>query len=236
MKKKKDQSPKIPQNSKLKDNIEIHTRELNPKQIELLNLLQDKNLKLMFVSGPAGTSKTFLSVLAGLNLINQKRVSELIYVRSVVESSNTKLGFLPGEMNEKMAPYIQPLLDKLEELLPKPDIEKLKKEERIHGFPINFLRGLNWNAKCIVADEAQNMDKKELVTLITRVGEFSKLFICGDPDQSDINGKSGFVTMMNAFDDEESRNNGIHIYKFTEEDVVRSALVKFILKKLKNIH
>ena len=235
MNKKKDTSPKVHQNEKIKESVRIDERQLTPKQIELLNLLQNKTTKLVFISGPAGTSKTYTSVLAGLNLINQKRVSEIVYVRSIVESSDSKLGFLPGEMDEKMSPYIQPLIDKLEELLPKHDIDKLKKEERIHGFPINFLRGLSWNAKCIVADEAQNMSKKELTTLITRVGEFSKLFICGDPDQSDINGKSGFVPMMNIFDDEESRNNGIYVFKFDEDDIVRSGLVKFILKKLKNV-
>jgi phosphate starvation-inducible PhoH-like protein len=235
MNKKKDTSPKVHQNEKIKESVRIDERQLTPKQIELLNLLQNKTTKLVFISGPAGTSKTYTSILAGLNLLNQKRVSEIVYVRSIVESSDSKLGFLPGEMDEKMSPYIQPLIDKLEELLPKHDIDKLKKEERIHGFPINFLRGLSWNAKCIVADEAQNMTKKELTTLITRVGEFSKLFICGDPDQSDINGKSGFVPMMNIFDDEESRNNGIYVFKFDEEDIVRSGLVKFILKKLKNV-
>jgi len=233
--KKRDTSPKIHQNDKLRDTIKINERELTNKQNELLKTLLDKNTKMVFISGPAGTSKTFTSILAGLQLINEKKVSEIIYVRSAVESSDSKLGFLPGEMDEKMSPYIQPLVDKLEELLPKCDVEKLKKEERIHGFPINFLRGLNWNAKVIVADEAQNMTKKELVTLITRVGEFSKLFICGDPDQSDINGKSGFISIMNLFNDEESRQNGIHIFKFDEEDIVRSGLVKFILKKLKNI-
>ncbi len=233
--KKSDTSPKVHQNAKIRDDIKIDQRELTPKQIELLELLKNKNTKCVFISGPAGTSKTFTSILAGLYLLNQKRVSEIVYVRSIVESSDSKLGFLPGEMDEKMSPYIQPLIDKLEELLPKHDIDKLKKEERIHGFPINFLRGLSWNAKCIVADEAQNMTKKELTTLITRVGEFSKLFICGDPDQSDINGKSGFVPMMNIFDDEESRNNGIYVFKFDEEDIVRSGLVKFILKKLKNV-
>jgi phosphate starvation-inducible PhoH-like protein len=233
--KKRDTSPKIHQNDKLRDTIKINERELTPKQNELLKILLDKNTKMVFISGPAGTSKTFTSILAGLKLINEKKVSEIIYVRSAVESSDSKLGFLPGEMDEKMSPYIQPLVDKLEELLPKCDVEKLKKEERIHGFPINFLRGLNWNAKVIVSDEAQNMTKKELVTLITRVGEFSKLFICGDPDQSDINGKSGFTSIMNVFDDEDSKNNGIHIFKFDEEDIVRSGLVKFILKKLKNV-
>ena len=235
MNKKKDTSPKVHQNEKIKESVRIDERQLTPKQIELLNLLQNKTTKLVFISGPAGTAKTYTSILAGLTLLNHKRVSEIIYVRSIVESSDSKLGFLPGEMDEKMSPYIQPLIDKLEELLPKHDIDKLKKEERIHGFPINFLRGLSWNAKCIVADEAQNMSKKELITLITRVGEFSKLFICGDPDQSDINGKSGFVPMMNVFDDEESRNNGIYVFKFDEDDIVRSGLVKFILKKLKNV-
>ena len=235
MNKKKDTSPKVHQNEKIKESVRIDERQLTPKQIELLNLLQNKTTKLVFISGPAGTAKTYTSILAGLTLLNHKRVSEIVYVRRIVESSDNKLGFLPGEMDEKMSPYIQPLIDKLEELLPKHDIDKLKKEERIHGFPINFLRGLSWNAKCIVADEAQNMTKKELITLITRVGEFSKLFICGDPDQSDINGKSGFVPTMNIFDDEESRNNGIYVYKFDEEDIVRSGLVKFILKKLKNV-
>ena len=235
MNKKKDTSPKVHQNEKIKESVRIDERQLTPKQIELLNLLQNKTTKLVFISGPAGTAKTYTSILAGLTLLNHKRVSEIVYVRSIVESSDSKLGFLPGEMDEKMSPYIQPLIDKLEELLPKHDIDKLKKEERIHGFPINFLRGLSWNAKCIVADEAQNMSKKELITLITRVGEFSKLFICGDPDQSDINGKSGFVPMMNVFDDDESRNNGIYVFKFDEEDIVRSGLVKFILKKLKNV-
>jgi phosphate starvation-inducible PhoH-like protein len=94
---------------------------------------------------------------------------------------------------------------------------------------------LSWNATVIVADEAQNMTKKELITLITRVGEFSKLYVCGDPDQSDINGKSGFSAVMNIFDDQESRDNGIHIFKFDEEDIVRSGLVKYILKKLKKL-
>ena len=233
MSKKKDTSPKVPQNPKIRDTIQIKSIDLTEKQKQLIEVLRDKNTKLVFVSGPAGTSKTYTAILAGLHLINDKRVSEMIYIRTAVESSDSKLGFLPGEMDDKMSPYIQPLIDKLEELLPKHDIDKLKKEERIHGAPVNFLRGLNWNAKCIVADEAQNMTKKELVTLVTRVGEFSKLYVCGDPDQSDINGKSGLTAIMNVFDDEESRANGIHIFRFTEDDVVRSGLVKFILKKLK---
>jgi phosphate starvation-inducible PhoH-like protein len=172
--------------------------------------------------------------MSALQLISDKRVSDLIYLRSVVESSEKSMGYLPGSEGEKLAPYVQPLMDKLEELLPKSEIELLIKEQRVQGHPINFLRGLSWNAKAIVMDESQNMTYKELFTLITRVGEFSKLFILGDPQQSDIK-NSGFVKMMDCLSDEESRNNGVFTFKFTEDDIVRSQLVKFIIKKLKNL-
>jgi phosphate starvation-inducible protein PhoH len=81
-------------------------------------------------------------------------------------------------------------------------------------------------------DEAQNSSQKELTTLLTRVGHFSKLFICGDPMQSDINGKSGFDKMCNIFNDDLSRQHGVHVFYLTEEDIVRSEIVKFIVKKL----
>jgi phosphate starvation-inducible PhoH-like protein len=230
-----DQSPIIYQRSKLKAHLNIRKRsDLTENQKRFLGLASDKNVKIIFVSGPAGTSKTFLAVMASLQLLNDKRVSDLIYLRSVVESSEKSMGYLPGSEGEKLAPYIQPLMDKLEELLPKNDIDLLMKEERVQGHPINFLRGLSWNAKSIVVDESQNMSYKELFTLITRVGEFSKLFILGDPEQSDIK-NSGFIKMMECLNDQESRDNGIFAYKFNEEDIVRSQLVKFIIKKIKNL-
>jgi len=228
-----DTSPSIPQRNKIKSSLSIRKRELNDKQKQFLEIAMDKNTKIIFVSGPAGTSKTYMAVYSALQLLNERRMSDIIYIRSAVESSESKLGFLPGEADEKMAPYLAPLVDKLMELLPIQEVESLKKEERISSIPVGFLRGLNWNAKVIITDEAQNMTVKELFTLITRTGEFSKVFILGDPDQSDINGKSGFMKMISHFDDEESRANGIHTFRFTEDDIVRSALVKFIIKKVK---
>lgn len=228
-----DKSPIIPQRNKIKNLLSIQQRPLNDKQKQFLEIAMDKKTKIVFVTGPAGTSKTYVAVLAALQMLNERRVSDIMYIRSAVESSEAKLGFLPGEAEDKMAPYLAPLIDKLMELLPKDDVEYLKKEERISSIPVGFLRGLNWNAKVIISDEAQNMTVKELFTLITRVGEFSKIFIVGDPDQSDINGKSGFNKMMSYFDDEESRENGIQIFRFTEDDIVRSGLVQFIVKKVK---
>lgn len=235
-KNKEDKSVIIPQRTKINFDLDIYQRsDLTPKQKEFLNIALDKNTKMMFIDGPAGTSKTYLSILAGLQLINTRRISDIIYVRSAVESSDSKLGFLPGSSSEKMAPYIQPLLDKLEELLPKRDIDALLKEQRVSGMPVGFLRGLSWNAKVIVCDEAQNMGKKELITLITRLGEFSKIFVSGDILQSDINGKSGFKPIFDLFNDEISRTNGIYCFQFTKDDVVRSGILKFILEKVEQL-
>jgi phosphate starvation-inducible PhoH-like protein len=233
---KKDNSPVVYQKNKIKSELTIDQRELTEKQKKFIEIAMNKNTKLMFISGPAGTSKTYISIYVALTLMNQKKVSDLLYLRSAVESSESKIGFLPGEANEKMSPYMQPLLEKLSELLPKGEVDMLEKDGRVSSVPIGFLRGLNWNAKAIVADEAQNMTQKELITLMTRVGEFSKVFILGDPEQADIGNKSGFLKLMNHFDDADSQENGIYTFKFDEEDIVRSGLVKYIIKKIKKLY
>lgn len=230
----KDTSPIVHQRSKLKFDLHIADRpDLTKKQKDFIELLLDKKVKMMFVSGPAGTTKSYLSVLVGLKLLSQKKLSDIIYVRSIVESADNKIGYLPGEIDAKIHPYMEPLYDKVSELIPKNEIDLLTKENRLSTIPISFLRGLNFNAKYVVADEAQNMSMKELTTLSTRIGEYSKIVILGDPEQSDINGRSGFTKFYNIFNDEESRQNGIFTFEFTEEDILRSSLVKFIVKKLR---
>lgn len=230
-----DRSPIVYQKSKLRNELHVFHRPLTPNQQAFLDMALDKNVKMVLVSGPAGTAKTYLSVLAALELLNQKKMSDIVYVRSVVESADCKMGFLPGERDDKFSPYLRPLMDKLDELLPKDEIKYLEGESRLEGLPVGYLRGLNWNAKVIVGDEMQNCTKKELVTLMTRVGEFSKIFLIGDPSQADINGRSGFQTVFDLFNDDESRVNGIYTFQFTEEDIVRSKLVQFIAKKVKNL-
>lgn len=230
-----DRSPFIPQRAKLKNPLKINERQLTPKQQEFIDLARNKSTKLMLVSGPAGTTKTYLAVLASLLLMNDMKVSDIVYVRSIAESADIKMGSLPGEKDDKLAPYKQPLIDKLEELLSVPDVKFLSSDGRIDGLPVNYLRGLNWNAKAIIADECQNMTKEEIVTLMTRIGEFSKVFLLGDPGQSDIKSRSGFNYIFNGFNAEECRENGIVTFEFTEDDILRSALVKFIIKRLKTL-
>jgi phosphate starvation-inducible PhoH-like protein len=232
---KKDQSPVVYQKSKIKQPLNIFQRQLTVKQQAFLQACMMKEVKMVLVSGPAGTTKTYLAVMAALMLLNDKKVSDIVYVRSIVESADVKMGTLPGEADDKLSPYTRPLIDKLDELLPKPDIDFLIKEKRVEGLPIGYLRGLNWNAKAIIGDEMQNCTKKEIITLMTRTGEFSKVFLLGDPQQADINGRSGFQSIFNLFNDDQSKENGIYTFEFTEDDILRSALVKFIVKKVKNL-
>ena len=232
-KNQKDQSIKVPQRDKLKDGLTIFERsDLTERQKQFIELLMNKETKLVFVNGPAGTSKTFLSVYCGLHLMDEKRLSDLIYVRTIVESASKALGSLPGEVDDKFGPFMMPLMDKLEELLPQSDIKSLVNDKRVQPIPINYLRGASFNAKFILADEAQNFTFQELTTLVTRLGQYSKMVIVGDTRQSDINGRSGFAPFLKAFDCEQSKANGIHVFEFTKDDIVRSELLKFIVDKI----
>lgn len=232
---KKDQSPIVTQRGKIQSPLSIIQRELTDKQKKFIELALDKKVKMLLVSGPAGTTKTYLAVLASLMLMNEKRISDILYIRSIVESADVKMGTLPGEANDKLSPYKRPLIDKLDELLPRSDVSFLIKDNRIEGLPVGYLRGLNWNAKAVIGDEMQNCTKKELITLMTRIGEFCKVFICGDPQQSDINGRSGFQSIFNLFNDDASKEHGIYTFEFTEDDILRSELAKFIVKKVKSL-
>lgn len=221
----------IPQ---LKQKITVNCKKLDEKQLHFLEKSLSPKTKLMFVSGPAGTAKTYMAVYSALRLLGDNDRLDLLYVRTVIESADKGLGALPGDLEEKFNPYIAPLMDKLDEMLPKTSTIKkdLFNRGRISAVPINFLRGASWRYKIVIADEAQNFTFKELTTLVTRAGEGSRIFVCGDPMQSDINGKSGFTDMFNIFNDSASKKKGIECFQFIEEDIKRSALLKFIISKL----
>ena len=227
-----DRSPIVPQRHKIDHFLRITRRKLPEKQNAFIDLAMDKNVKLLLVTGPAGTTKTYLAVLASLMLMNEKKISDILYVRSVVESADVKMGTLPGEADDKLSPFKRPLIDKLDEFLSKEDIQFLIKDNRVEGLPIGYLRGLNWNAKAVIGDEMQNCTKREIVTMMTRTGEFSKVFVCGDPQQADIGPRSGFKDIYNMFNDDDSKKHGIYTFEFTTDDILRSELVKYIAKKI----
>lgn len=222
------------------DNLQIKIREDFPwteRQMEFNSIAQAKGTKLMFVNGPCGTTKTFLAVYNCVKLLIEGKIDQILYVRSLVESSDNSMGYLKGGMDEKFCPYMAPLEDKLSEILTKTSVINIKKKELVKAMPFNFLRGSHFTNKGVIVDESQNATTSELTTLITRLGDYNKVFICGDEMQTDISQhKTGFTPMLDLFDENEAERHGIKVFEFDQEsDILRSELVKFIVKKLRDI-
>lgn len=215
-----------------KTNIKLKKISLTEKQTQLLKIIFDNESKIIFISGPAGTSKTYVAIYGALQLYNMNNERGITYVRTIAESGEKSLGALPGEMAEKINPYMMPMNEKLDELLIPGQASIVKEKEIVKGMPINYLRGASWRDEIVIADESQNFTFKELTTLMTRLGEGSKLLICGDPMQSDINGKSGFADMYGLFNDAQSKEKGIHTFHFGAEDILRSEILKYVINKL----
>ena len=190
--------------------------------------------QIMFCDGPAGSSKTYLAVYVALSMLREKKIDEIVYIRSIVESATRKLGSLPGEVDDKFKPWSIPLIEKCDELVGKHITEMLFQSDYLKSIPVNFLRGATFTNNVVIVDEAQNLEHSELVTILTRFGKNCKLFVIGDSLQSDIQ-KSGFERIMSAFDTADSNSNGIHTFHFTEEDITRSKLLKFIVKVIASI-
>ena len=229
---KPDTSPQVFQREKIDWELKIRELPWTEKQKAFISLALNKDTKIIFLEGPAGTSKTTVAVRVGLELLNLRRVGELVFTRAAVESADSKLGMLPGDIEHKLGEYMTPFDDKFEELLCAADRTRLKAEKRIIYKPVNFCRGASWTAKYIVVDEAQNLTLNELQTLLTRVGRFSKIIVCADPCQSDLpqNKQGGFKICSDLFDTAAAQDMGIFSAHFTKEDIVRSELCKFVVE------
>ncbi len=226
-----DTSKYVHQNAKINWPIAVKELPWTPKQHQLIQLLQDKTTKCVFIKGPSGTSKTCTAVYSMLNLLRDKKISDIIYVRTAVESASHSLGFLPGDAQAKIAAYAIPFFDKLDELLSKPMVEKLIAEQRVQATVVNYMRGQHLAAKAVFVDECQNATAAEIITLMTRMGEHSKLVLAGDHHQSDLRAREGsaFNKFYTMFDNEQARNNGVHVFEFTKDDIVRSEFVRYIV-------
>ena len=207
----------------------------NDIQNRLLDAIQRDDSYVAIVDGPAGTAKTYLAVMAALKLVAKRRLENIVYVRSVVESASKSIGFLPGEIEEKFSPWAMPLNDKLEELVSPDVIKNLISTNVIKCIPVNFLRGLTFRNSFVIVDEAQNLTLSELTTIMTRFGHNSKYVIAGDSFQADIGKATGFQKIINAFTSPECVEKGIHTFRFTENEIVRSEILRFIVGRLKGV-
>ena len=182
---------------------------------------------LVFGIGPAGTGKTFLSIACAVQLYEEKKIERIILTRPAVEAGES-LGFLPGDLVQKIDPYLKPLYDSLYYFLSFDKVNKLIEKNIIEIVPLAYMRGRTLENAFIILDEAQNSTKAQMKMFLTRIGKGSKVVITGDPTQTDLpsNIESGLSNVESLF----SKINGIEFVKFKSQDVVRHRLVKEIIK------
>ncbi len=212
------------------DRIEIRTRKRvveprSPAQKAYVKSLLSR--QLVFGLGPAGTGKTYLAVAAAVSNFIEGHVDRIILSRPAVEAGE-RLGFLPGDMKEKVDPYMQPLYDALNDFLPAKQVARLIEEKQIEIAPLAFMRGRTLSNAFVVLDEAQNATTIQMKMFLTRLGEGSRMAITGDMTQSDLprGVTSGLVEAERVL----RRVEGIGFTRFTAGDVVRHPMVARIIE------
>ena len=182
---------------------------------------------LIFCIGPAGTGKTYLAVAVAVSMLKKKQVRRLVLARPAVEAGE-KLGFLPGDIQAKVNPYLRPLFDALEDMMDFSQMKKFMELDIIEIIPLAFMRGRTLNEAVIICDEAQNTSPLQMLMVLTRLGHGSKMIITGDITQIDLETgqKSGMVEAIRTL----RRIKGIACVKLTQTDIVRHRLVQNIVQ------
>ncbi len=204
------------------------------KQKIILDTMNADKTACVVVNALAGTGKTTLAVYSALQHLQQGKIEKIIYVRSAVEASHSKLGYLKGSLEDKFGPYAEILFEKAKDFLTPNEVQQFIIEGKLEAIPFSFLRGHDFKNCIIIGDEIQNSYMSEVLTLATRVSYNSKLFLLADEDQCDLpkNAQQEFPNFVKLINDEESRENFIYYFELKEEmDVMRSPFVRYISKK-----
>ena len=186
---------------------------------------------MVFAVGPAGTGKTYLSIALAVKALKEKTAKKIILSRPAVEAGE-KLGFLPGDMKDKIDPYLQPLYDALEDMLPQAKLQDMMEKHVIQIAPLAFMRGRTLSDAVVILDEAQNTTPAQLRMFLTRMGWNTKMIITGDMTQIDLpkTQKSGLIEALHILNNVE----GIGIIELTQKDIVRHKLVTRIVHAYEN--
>ncbi|MHB0946106.1 MAG: PhoH family protein [Sedimentisphaerales bacterium] len=184
------------------------------------------NHDLTFCTGPAGTGKTYLAVAIAVSMLKKKQIRKIVLARPAVEAGE-KLGFLPGDLQAKVNPYLRPLFDSLEDMMEFSQMHKLADMDIIEVIPLAFMRGRTLNEACIICDEAQNTSPTQMLMFLTRMGRGSKMIITGDITQVDLErgAKSGMLDAMETL----AGTKGISLIGLDDTDIVRHNLVQNIV-------
>jgi phosphate starvation-inducible PhoH-like protein len=218
----------------LKDLNKLNFNELqykNPAQRRFYKTITTKDIT--FGIGPAGCGKTYLSVHRALRELGDKdsKIDGIVIVKPLVEAAGEKIGYLPGDVEEKTAPFMMSFYYNMEQIIGKQRLQVLKESNVIQVIPLAFMRGITLANKFVILDEAQNATPEQIKMFVTRIGENSKYIITGDLEQSDISKhKSGLEDAIKRF----AGVHGVGLASFKEKDVVRHSLVRRLLKRYKD--
>ena len=206
---------------------------IGSKSIKVKNVTQFKYIEtiddstITFGIGPAGTGKTFLAVASAVKMYNDEKIKKIVLTRPAVEAGE-RLGYLPGDLSQKIDPYLVPLFDSLEYFFGNETLQYLIEKRNIEIVPLAYMRGRTLNNACIILDEAQNATVSQIKMFLTRLGEDSKMIITGDETQIDLNNKdfSGLKKTRKSLSNIEE----ISVVEFKNSDIVRNKIVSKILE------
>ena len=206
--------------------IDIVPRTRNQEKLVLA--LQDDSQHIVVTAGPAGTGKTFLAMLAAVKAFRNGDVDRIVLTRPAVGVEGEEHGFLPGDLNQKMDPWVRPLTDILREYYRQPDIAAMIAEQTIEIAPLGFMRGRTFKNCYIIADEMQNATPNQCKMLMTRIGENSKIVITGDIEQADrIKGNNGLADLCERLG--EGGVKGIAVCDLDDRDIQRHRIISSVL-------
>jgi phosphate starvation-inducible protein PhoH and related proteins len=207
--------------------VELIPRTRN--QEHLIMALLDSDSHIVVTAGPAGTGKTYLAMLAAVKAFRSGEVDRIVLTRPAVGVEDEKHGFLPGDLNQKMDPWVRPLTDILREYYRTQDIADMMSEQRIEIAPLAFMRGRTFKNSYIIADEMQNATPNQCKMLMTRIGENSKIVITGDVEQADRNrGNNGLMDLCSRL--QEGGVKGIAVCHLDNKDIQRHRIIDSVLK------
>jgi len=209
-----------------KHRLILHPR--NKNQELYLNKLNDDTKNIVFAIGPAGTGKTLLAVQMGIRLYQEGKIDKIIVTRPAV-SVDEDLGFLPGDLNEKMAPWTRPIFDVLGEYYNQKDIENMLYEKIVEISPLAYMRGRTFKSAYIIADEMQNATQNQMKMLLTRLGEGSKMVVTGDLAQADRLKDNGLINFIERVH-QHKKLEYIDLVTFDNKDIERHDAVREVLE------
>ena len=207
--------------------IDIVPRSRNQERLVLA--LQSADQHIVVTAGPAGTGKTYLAMLAAVKAFRAGEVDRIVLTRPAVGVEDEQHGFLPGDLNQKMDPWVRPLTDILREYYRQPDIQAMIEEQKIEIAPLAFMRGRTFKNAYIIADEMQNATPSQCKMLMTRIGQGSKIVITGDVEQADRNrGNNGLMDLCQRL--QEGGVEGIAVCHLDNRDIQRHVVIGKVLK------